>query len=219
MKAGPAVPPPKAEQGAAAKQDGPSPLVERRPGPVALRSVATTVLQKPVVPGPGAFGLRPGTSPARGAAPGAAPAGPPTPQSEFCASIGIDLSALTPFELRAAQMKLKRLMQLNDENSQLTATVEQRLVEANGNVPPDVSYFLKLIDEPNQETTIIKVTTNAGLEELRTLIAGRLERSAELELLMGDDGKREPLNAETLRARQVAVLSKKVFAVTVVASE
>jgi hypothetical protein len=140
------------------------------------------------------------------------PAGPGTPQSVFCESIGIDLSALTPFESRAAQMKLRRLMQLTDENTQLDATLQQKLVQASGIVPPDVPYFIKVFDDASQETRIIKVTTSVSVEELRTLISTRLEREA---AVMNE--AKEPLDADALRRGQVAVLSKSAFALTIVA--
>jgi hypothetical protein len=165
----------------------------------------------------GGFGLRPvGGGGARGGA-SAAPAGPATPQSIYCASIGVDLSGLTPFELRATQMKLRRLMQLNDDNVQLEAKLQQRLAESRGSVPPDDPYFLKLIDDSSQEATIIRVTTNQGIEELRTLISARLDRDAELTVAIGEDGPKNPLDPETLRAAQVAVVSKKAFALTIIA--
>jgi hypothetical protein len=82
---------------------------------------------------------------------------------------------------------------------------------------PDTAYFLKLIDESSDGITIIKATTTVGVEELRALITGGLERDSALAALTGDDGKWEPLNAETLRLGQVAAISKKAFAVMIAA--
>jgi hypothetical protein len=63
----------------------------------------------------------------------------------------------------------------------------------------------------------MKVTMNAGVEELQTRINARLGRKAEIELLFENDDAQFALDTETLAWGQIAVVSKKAFALTVVA--
>jgi hypothetical protein len=121
-----------------------------------------------------------------------------TPQSQFCASIGIDHSALSPVEVRppgkgAAPDAAER----GERPARRDAPAKAGARE--WHCAPDTAYFLKLIDESSGGITIIKTTTTVGVEELRALITGGLERDSALAALTGDDGKREPLDAETLR--------------------
>jgi hypothetical protein len=138
-------------------------------------------------------------------------------QITFFASIGVDLSALTPMEQTAAKMKARRLMQLSDENSQLEVTVQQKSLQVGGAIPANASYFVKVIDEVSDEIQIIRVTTSSTVDELSAVIGRRIQRDAELMLITGDDGTKEPITSNVLRVLQASVLARAKFALTVAA--
>jgi hypothetical protein len=141
----------------------------------------------------------------------------PASQDAFLASIGADISHLTQFEQTSTRMKLRRLMQLLKENRKLQVSVEQRLVQTGGEVPPGAPYFLKLINERTEEIIITRVSTSDSVADLRRITAQKVRRNAELVVVTGYDGGREPLDEKTLKVWQRNVLSRSAFALTLIA--
>jgi hypothetical protein len=120
-------------------------------------------------------------------------------------------------EQSSVRMKVKRLMQLTEENTHLEVSVQRKSLQLGGPVPAGAPYFLKILDEATDEVIIVRVNTNDTVEVLHRIVSERVGRSAELELVTGDDDSKEPLNPETLVERQRSVLSRSSFALTIAA--
>jgi hypothetical protein len=136
------------------------------------------------------------------------PAPTPLPQrtvpvgTDF-AKIGIDLGKMAPFEQMAVKMKLKRLSQLEEQNQKLEELIYKRhgMLEGTDMIPPDTPLLVKLFDDINKETTILRITSSDTADQVTAAVAAAIGRYCLLSI-QTKKGRKAELTDENLQVAQ-----------------
>jgi hypothetical protein len=106
---------------------------------------------------------------------------------------------LTPFESRAASVKVKRLLVLREQNSRLQAQVSrfEQIQRGAGGMPPNTTLLMKVFDEDTSQTQIVRINSDYGVDEIAA-IAGAVLRRAAMLLVHISPSKAEQLTPESL---------------------
>jgi hypothetical protein len=134
---------------------------------------------------------------------------PPAPlsaaaQSEaFLARIGIDLSKMAPFEQVALKMKIKRLQVLEEQNRKLNDEIFKLhgILEGTSVIPPDTPLLVKVFDDVNKDTKILRISSSDSADAVSDSIAEAIDRFG-LFLIQTPTGKKLELNDDNLQQEQ-----------------
>jgi hypothetical protein len=128
-----------------------------------------------------------------------------TPEEVFT-RIGIDVSKMAPFEQVAIKMKLKRLQQLSEQNRKLEDEIFKLhgILEGTAVIPPNTPLLVKIFDDLNKETTILRISSSDSADKVETSILDTLGRFALL-FIQAHGGANMEFNDENLQKEQQAL--------------
>jgi hypothetical protein len=121
------------------------------------------------------------------------------------ARLGINLEKMTPGEQMAMKMKLKRVLGHAQENRKLEEEVFRLhgILEGTSLIPPNTPLLVKIFDDINKETTILRISSSDSADKVADSITDAIGRFGLL--LITSHGKNLELNDENLQQEQQAL--------------
>jgi hypothetical protein len=113
---------------------------------------------------------------------------------------------MAPFEQVAIKMKLRRLQQLEEQNKKLDEEIFKLhgILEGTTVIPPNTPLLVKIFDDINKETTILRISSSDSADTVSNSVADAIGRFG-LFLMQTSSGKNLELNDANLQNEEQAL--------------